>query len=35
MIIGSYGNTILRESMVIDDQDKHKEISFEVFLGKF
>lgn len=34
MTMGSAGNTILRESMVIDDQDKHEEISFEVCLGK-
>ena len=31
--MGSCGNTILRESMIIDDQDKHEEISFEVCLG--
>ena len=31
--MGSCGNTILREAMIIDDQDKHEEISFEVCLG--
>lgn len=32
--MGSCGNTNLRELMVIDDQDKREEISFEVCLGK-
>ena len=34
MTMGSCGNTFLRESMVIDDQDKHEGISFEVCLDK-
>ena len=32
--MGSCGNTILRESMVVEYQGKHEEVSFEVCLGK-